>query len=224
MATDRMAVLAAILEQGVIPVFTHTDPDVCWGVIEACAKGGAPCVEFTARSPLAFETFRAFSARHVNGAGRACVGVGSVVDAPTAALYINYGARFVVSPSLNPEIARLCNRRKVAYLPGCGSLTEIGQAEELGCEIVKMFPGAAVGGPDFVRNVLAPQPWTRIMPTGGVEPTRESLGAWVSAGAAAVGIGSKLLSQPRMDAKDYAGIEHAVRAAVDLMQTVRGSR
>lgn len=224
MANDRMAVLAAILEQGVVPVFNHHDPEVCLGVIEACARGGAPCVELTNRGDLAFETFRQIAPRLTGGGSRAIVGVGSVVDAPTAALYLNYGARFVVSPSLSPEIAKVCNRRKVAYLPGCGSVTEIGQAEELGCEIVKMFPGSSVGGSEFVKNVLAPQPWTKIMPTGGVEPTTESLGAWVKAGASAVGIGSRLISAERLAKKDYAGVEHAVRAAVDLMQTVRGSR
>ncbi len=224
MATDRMAVLAAILEQGVVPVFNHPDPEVCLGVIEACARGGAPCVELTNRGDLAFETFRQIAPRLLRGGSRAIVGIGSVVDAPTTALYLAYGARFVVSPSLSPEIARLCNRRKVAYLPGCGSVTEIGQAEELGCEIVKMFPGSSVGGPEFIKNVLAPQPWTRIMPTGGVEPTKESLGVWVKAGASAVGIGSRLVSADLLDKKDYAGVEHAVRAAVDLMQTVRGSR
>jgi 2-dehydro-3-deoxyphosphogluconate aldolase/(4S)-4-hydroxy-2-oxoglutarate aldolase len=222
MAADRMSVLAAILEQGVVPVFNHPDPETCAGAIEACARGGAPCVELTNRGDLAFEAFRAIAPRFAAPGSGVVLGVGSVVDAPTTALYLAYGARFVVSPSLSAEIARICNRRKVAYMPGCGSLTEIGEAEELGVEIVKMFPGAAVGGPEFVKAALGPCPWTRIMPTGGVEPTAESLGRWFGAGVAAVGIGSRLIPADLLEKKDFAGIERNVRAAVALARQARG--
>jgi 2-dehydro-3-deoxyphosphogluconate aldolase/(4S)-4-hydroxy-2-oxoglutarate aldolase len=149
------------------------------------------------------------------------MGVGSVVDAPTAGLYIAYGARFVVGPLLNAEVARLCNRRKIPYSPGCGTATEIGQAEELGCEIVKLFPGGAVGGPDFVRAILGPMPWTRIMPTGGVDVSEASLRAWFGAGVSAVGIGSNLVTRELLEAKDYKGIEARVRGAVDLVRRIR---
>jgi 2-dehydro-3-deoxyphosphogluconate aldolase/(4S)-4-hydroxy-2-oxoglutarate aldolase len=149
------------------------------------------------------------------------LGVGSVVDAPTAAHYIANGARFVVGPLLNAEVARLCNRRGIPYSPGCGSATEIGDAQELGCEIVKVFPGASVGGPDFVRSVLGPMPWTRIMPTGGVDASEESLRKWFGAGIVACGIGSNLVTRELLQARDYAGIEARVRDAVALARRIR---
>jgi 2-dehydro-3-deoxyphosphogluconate aldolase/(4S)-4-hydroxy-2-oxoglutarate aldolase len=150
------------------------------------------------------------------------MGAGTVVDAPTAGIYIANGAKFVVGPLLNADVAKLCNRRKIAYSPGCGSMSEIGYAEELGCEIVKVFPGGSVGGPEFVKSVLGPCPWTRIMPTGGVDCTEDSLKRWFGAGVACVGIGSKLITKPLLDAQDYAGIEKKVRDTVQLIKSIRG--
>jgi 2-dehydro-3-deoxyphosphogluconate aldolase/(4S)-4-hydroxy-2-oxoglutarate aldolase len=205
----------------VIPVFHHADVGVCIDVIQACADGGARCIEFTNRGDFAPRVFEEVT-RHFDKADSSVVmGVGSVVDAPTAGLYIAYGARFVVGPLLNAEVARLCNRRKIPYSPGCGTATEIGQAEELGCEIVKLFPGGAVGGPDFVRAILGPMPWTRIMPTGGVDVSEASLRAWFGAGVSAVGIGSNLVTRELLEAKDYKGIEARVRGAVDLVRRIR---
>jgi len=221
MAKDRMAVLAAMIDQGVIPVFSHPDVEVCINVIQACADGGAKCIEFTNRGDFAARAFEEVTRHFAKADHSVVMGVGSVVDAPTAGLYIAYGARFVVGPLLNAEVARLCNRRKIPYSPGCGSATEIGEAEELGCEIVKLFPGGAVGGPDFVRAILGPMPWTRIMPTGGVDVSEASLRAWFSAGVAAVGIGSNLVPRELLEAKDYKGVEARVRAAVELIQTIR---
>jgi 2-dehydro-3-deoxyphosphogluconate aldolase/(4S)-4-hydroxy-2-oxoglutarate aldolase len=220
-AQDRMAVLSALMTQGVIPVFYHPDVEVCIGVIQACANGGAKCIEFTNRGDFAAHVFYDVT-RHFRQADPSVImGVGSIVDAPTAGLYLANGARFVVSPLINAEVARLCNRRGIPYSPGCGSVTEIGDAQELGCEIVKMFPGSSVGGPEFVQNVMGPMPWTRIMPTGGVEPTEESLRKWFAAGIVACGMGSRLISKDLLDARNYAGIEEKVRETVQMIQTIR---
>ncbi len=220
-AQDRMAVLSALMTQGVIPVFYHPDAEVCTQVIQACANGGAKCIEFTNRGDFAAHVFYEVT-RHFRQADPSVImGVGSIVDAPTAGLYLANGARFVVSPLINAEVARLCNRRGVPYSPGCGSVTEIGDAQELGCEIVKMFPGSSVGGPEFVQNVMGPMPWTRIMPTGGVEPTEESLRKWFAAGIVACGMGSRLISKDLLDAGDYKGIEDKVRQTVQTIQTIR---
>ena len=173
MTTDRMTVLAAMVDQGVIPVFYHPDVDVCKKVIQACANGGAKCIEFTNRGDFATQVFLEV-ARHFAKADKSVImGAGSIVDAPTAGIYIANGAKFVVGPLLNADVAKVCNRRKIPYSPGCGTMSEISYAEELGCEIVKIFPGDSVGGPDFVKSVLAPCPWTRIMPTGGVDATED---------------------------------------------------
>lgn len=222
MAKDRLAVLSAIIAQGVVPVFNHPDVEVSAKVVEACAKGGAGCVELTNRGDFAASVF-ADLAKRFAGSQDVTLGVGSVVDAATTALYVANGARFVVSPGLVPEIARLCNRRKIPYMPGCASTTEIGNAEEMGVEIVKMFPGGSVGGPEFVKAVLGPMPWTKIMPTGGVEPTKESLKSWFDAGVSAVGIGSRLISPEALKAKDYAGIEKKVAETVALIRSLRAA-
>ena len=218
-----MAVLAAMIEQGVIPVFYHPDTEVCVNVIRACSNGGAKCIEFTNRGDFAAETFLEVTRHFAKADPSVIMGVGSVVDAPTAGIYIAYGAKFVVGPVLNADVAKVCNRRKIPYSPGCGSASEISDAEELGCEIVKVFPGSSVGGPEFVKAVLGPMPWTKIMPTGGVEATEESLKAWFGAGIVAAGIGSNLITKKLLDAGDYAGIEKKVRETVALIKRIRGT-
>ena len=222
MVKDRMAVLTAMMDQGVIPVFYHPDAEVCKKVIQACADGGAPCIEFTNRGDFASHVFYEVARHFASADPRVIMGVGSIVDAPTAGIYIANGARFVVGPILNADVAKVCNRRKIPYSPGCGSASEISYAEELGCEIVKVFPGSSVGGPDFVKAVLGPMPWTRIMPTGGVDPDEASIRTWFGAGIVAAGMGSKLITQALLDAGDYAGITAKVRETVDLIKTVRG--
>jgi 2-dehydro-3-deoxyphosphogluconate aldolase/(4S)-4-hydroxy-2-oxoglutarate aldolase len=222
MVKDRMAVLTALMDQGVIPVFYHPDVEVCKKVIQACADGGAPCIEFTNRGDFASHVFYEVTRHFASADPRVIMGVGSIVDAPTAGIYIANGAKFVVGPILNADVAKVCNRRKIPYSPGCGSASEISYAEELGCEIVKVFPGSSVGGPDFVKAVLGPMPWTRIMPTGGVDPDEASVKKWFGAGIVAAGMGSKLITQELLDAGDYAGITQKVRETVDLIKKVRG--
>ena len=216
---DRLAVLNAVVETGLVPVFYHSDMEVAKQIVAACAEGGARVVEFTNRGDRAWNVFTQLVDWADKAYPGAILGVGSVIDAPTAALYIGSGANFVVGPILNSEIARLCNRRKVAYMPGCGSATEISQAEELGVEIVKVFPGAEVGGPGFVKAVLAPMPWTRVMPTGGVDATEESIRAWFRAGAACVGIGSKLITKELVAAGDWDGISKKVAQVLAWIQS-----
>lgn len=222
MRHDRMSVLAAMIDQGVIPVFYHPDAELCKDVIQACANGGAKCIEFTNRGDFAAFTFLDVTRHFAKTDPSVIMGVGSVVDAPTAGLYINAGAKFVVGPLLNPDVAKVCNRRKIPYSPGCGSASEIGQAEELGVEIVKIFPGSSVGGPDFVKAMLGPCPWTKIMPTGGVDCTPDSLTKWFKAGVSCVGMGSNLITKELLDAKDFAGIEKKVRETIALVRSIRG--
>ncbi|MFA9439189.1 MAG: bifunctional 4-hydroxy-2-oxoglutarate aldolase/2-dehydro-3-deoxy-phosphogluconate aldolase [Rhodocyclaceae bacterium] len=220
-AKDRMAVLSAMMEQAVIPVFYHSDVEVCINVIQACANGGAKCIEFTNRGDFASHVFYDVTRHFTKADPSVIMGVGSIVDAPTAGIYIANGAKFIVGPLLNADVAKVCNRRGIPYSPGCGSATEIGDAQELGCEIVKVFPGSSVGGPEFVKSVMGPMPWTRIMPTGGVEPTEESLRKWYGAGIVACGIGSNLITKELLAAKDYKGIENKVRETVQLIKTIK---
>jgi len=202
----RLEVLNTMVETGLVPVFYHPDIEVAKKIAEAIAAGGARAIEFTNRGDFAPWVFKELSEYLAKTNPKIILGVGSVIDAPTAALYIASGANFVVGPILNPEVARLCNRRKIAYSPGCGSASEIAAAEELGVEIVKIFPGDSVGGPNFVKAILGPCPWTRLMPTGGVETTKDSITAWFKAGITAAGIGSNLVKKEWVAAGDYAAI------------------
>ena len=216
-----MAVLNAMFDIGVVPVFYHKDVSTSIAVVEACAAGGARVVEFTNRGDFAYQVFSEVTQHVINSDLDVIMGVGSIVDAPTASLYIANGANFVVGPLLNPEVAGVCNRRKIPYSPGCGSVSEIAQAEALGVEIVKVFPGSEVGGPSFVKSVLGPCPWTRIMPTGGVDATRDSLEAWFQAGVACVGVGSKLVSREILADGDFDSLGENVRQVVGWIKEIR---
>lgn len=217
---SRLQTLTTMIETGLVPVFYHPDVEVASRIVDACLEGGVRCVEFTNRGDAAHLVFGEL-ARRYQGDDRAILGVGSVIDPGTAAIYVQLGANFVVGPVLNPEVARVCNRRKVAYSPGCGSVSEISQAEELGVEICKIFPGTQVGGPGFVKSVRGPMPWTRIMPTGGVEPTEENMRAWFEAGVACVGMGSKLVTKELVAAGDYQAITNKVRQTLAWIQEIR---
>ena len=133
---DRLTILNTMLDTGLVPIFYHADLAVAKEIVSACAEGGARVVEFTNRGDRALNVFTELVVHFESAAPSLILGAGSVVDAPTAALYIASGANFVVGPVLNPEVARLCNRRKVAYIPGCGTTSEISQAEELGANAV----------------------------------------------------------------------------------------
>ena len=218
---SRLKVLTTMIDIGMIPVFYHPDPIVTVNIINACLDGGARCFEFTNRGDRAHEVFGEVI-HQLSSDNRLILGTGSVIEAGTAALYIQLGSNFIVGPNLNPDVARLCNRRKVAYSPGCGSVTEISQAEELGVEICKIFPGSSVGGPDFVKDLLGPLPWTRIMPTGGVDATQESINAWFAAGVACVGIGSKLITKEFVAAGDFDGLAQKTAQVLQWIREVRG--
>jgi 2-dehydro-3-deoxyphosphogluconate aldolase/(4S)-4-hydroxy-2-oxoglutarate aldolase len=219
---DRMTVLSVMLETGLVPVFYDGDLDVAKRIVGACVEGGATAVEFTNRGDRAWNIFTALIEWAEQAYPSAILGVGSVVDMPTAALYISSGTNFVVGPILNPEVARLCNRRKVAYSPGCGTASEISEAEELGVEIVKVFPGGLVGGPAFIKSVRGPMPWTRIMPTGGVDATnKENIQAWIRAGAACLGIGSKLIRKDLVVTGDFDTIRENVRQTLTWIKEAR---
>jgi 2-dehydro-3-deoxyphosphogluconate aldolase/(4S)-4-hydroxy-2-oxoglutarate aldolase len=218
---SRLVVLNTMLEQGVVPVFYNPDLDISKKVVKACLDAGLKVFEFTNRGDHAVEVFSQLELYSRAEMPEMILGVGSVVDPYTAAMYIASGANFVVGPLLNPEVARICNRRKVPYSPGCGSASEISEAEELGCEIVKVFPGGQVGGPAFVKAVLGPCPWVSMMPTGGVDCTEESLKAWFEAGVACVGIGSKLIRKDLVQAGDFDGIRDNVKKTLEIIRRVR---
>jgi 2-dehydro-3-deoxyphosphogluconate aldolase / (4S)-4-hydroxy-2-oxoglutarate aldolase len=218
---SRLNVLCAMKETGLVPVFYNADAQVAWKIVCACDDGGAKVVEFTNRGDRAVGVFTQLAEWRDKQRPELILGIGSICDAPTAAMYIAAGADFVVGPLLDEETAKVCNRRKIPYLPGCGTLSEIHLAHILGVEICKIFPGKEVGGPGFVKNVKGPCPWTEIMPTGGVEPTEESLSAWFKAGIACAGIGSNLITKELIGAGDFAGLTKKVQETLALIRKVR---
>ena len=217
----RMEVLNQMVETGLVPLFYHADLETGKEVLRACYRGGARTIEFTNRGDFAHEVFGALNKFAVQSLPGLILGVGSITDAATASIYMQLGANFIVSASLREDVALNCNRRKVPYMPGCGTLTEIGKAEELGCEIVKLFPGS-VYGPGFIKAIKGPQPWTSIMPTGGVSPERENLTRWFQAGAHCVGMGSKLISKNAEGQYDLPRIEEMTRESLAMIQEIRG--
>ena len=218
---SRIEVAQVMKETGLVPLFFHSDIEVAKKVLEACYNGGARLMEFTSRGDFAHEVFGELNKYALSKLPGMILGVGSVTDAGSASLYMQLGANFVVTPVLREDIAIACNRRKVLWSPGCGSLTEIAKAEELGCEIVKLFPGGTYG-PSYVKAIKGPQPWTSIMPTGGVSPTKESIEAWFEAGVTCVGMGSKLISKEVIANEDYKGLEGTISSALDLIKSARG--
>ena len=218
---SRIEVAQVMKETGLVPLFFHSDIEVAKKVLQACYNGGARLMEFTSRGDFAHEVFGELNKYALSKLPGMILGVGSVTDAGSASLYMQLGANFVVTPVLRKDIAIVCNRRKVLWSPGCGSLTEIAQAEEMGCEIVKLFPGGSYG-PSYVKAIKGPQPWTSIMPTGGVSPTKESIEAWFNAGVTCVGMGSKLISNEVIASGDYKGLENKVSKALALIKSARG--
>ncbi|MDG2279571.1 MAG: bifunctional 4-hydroxy-2-oxoglutarate aldolase/2-dehydro-3-deoxy-phosphogluconate aldolase [Flavicella sp.] len=217
----RIEVAGAMKETGMIPLFFNQDIELSKKVLKACYDGGARLMEFTARGDFAHEVFGELTKYAIAELPGMIMGVGSVTDGAAASLYMALGANFIVTPVLREDIAIACNRKKVLWSPGCGSLTEIARAEELGCEIVKLFPGDLYG-PKFIKGIKGPQPWTSIMPTGGVAPTEENLSGWFNAGATCVGMGSQLISKDIIANKDYAKLEQDVKDALAIVKKVRG--
>ena len=218
----RLQVLTAMKQIGVVPVFYNADFQTAKNITAACADGGAECVEFTNRGDRAINVFTQLAEYRDSEYPDIILGVGSICDAPTAAMYIAAGADFVVGPLLDRETALLCNKRKIPYSPGCATLTEIHEAHSLGVDIVKIFPGAQVGGPAFIKAVKGPCPWTELMPTGGVSPTKESLTEWFQAGIVCTGMGSKLVTKELVSNKDWAGITSKVKETIELIKQIRG--
>ena len=216
----RLEVAQVMKDTGLVPLFFNSDVETSKKVLKACYDGGARLLEFTARGDFALEVFTALTKYAIAELPGMIMGVGSVTDAAAASLYMQNGANFIVTPVLREDIALVCNRRKVLWSPGCGSLTEIARAEELGCEIVKLFPGG-IYGPDFVKAIKGPCQWTSIMPTGGVSPTKENLEGWFNAGVTCVGMGSKLIAKDNSGNYDYNKIENMTREAMQIIQDLK---
>ncbi len=217
----RLQVFNTMLETGMVPLYYNSDTEIAKKVIKACYDGGARVFEFTNRGDFAHEVFGELSKWVEKECPEMILGVGSVVDAATCSFYIQLGTNFIVSPLLNPDMARVCNRRKIGWIPGCATVSEINQAEELGAEIVKIFPGKQLGGPSFVKSLLAPCPWSLIMPSGGASPEYDVLKDWLDAGAACIGLGSALFPKKVIREGNYKAIEEKVQNTIESIQKIK---
>lgn len=217
---SRIEVASVMKESGMVPLFYNANIELGKKVLKACYDGGARLMEFTARGDFAYEVFLELNKFAIKELPGMIMGVGSITDAGAASMFMQMGANFIVTPSLREDIAIVCNRRKVLWSPGCGSLTEINKAEEMGCEIVKLFPGSTYG-PGFVKAIRGPQPWTSIMPTGGVSTEESNLKGWFAAGVTCVGMGSKLISKEILDNEDFIGLESTVRKTLATINKLR---
>lgn len=220
MRFSRIKACQVMAETGMVPVFYHSDLETSKQVLKACYEGGVRAFEFTNRGDFAHEIFGELNKWAAKECPDMILGIGSIVDAGTASLFLQLGANFVVGPLLNPDIFKVCNRRQVAYIPGCGSVSEVGYAQELGAEVVKVFPGDVVG-PGFVKGLKAPMPWSNVMVTGGVTPTEENLSKWFSAGVTAVGMGSNLFPKDVIAAKDWSKITEMCKEALAIIAKIR---
>ncbi len=217
----RYQVIQTLLSNGMVPLFYHADPEVCKKILKISYEAGIRIFEFTNRGDFAHEVFSEINKYALKNLPDMMLGVGSVVEPATAAIYMQLGANFIVSPLLHEEMAKICNRRKVLWIPGCGTLSEISRAEELGAEIVKIFPAKQLGGPAFIKSVLAPCPWSLIMPSGGVEVEEDNLKQWFAAGAACVGMGSNLFPATYIAEQRFDELKIKVAEAYQLVQKVK---
>ncbi len=217
---SKSEVFAAMKETGVVPVFYHADVEICKNVVKACYQGGIRAFEFTNRGELAHEVFGELSKFAIKECPGMIMGIGSIVDAPTASLYLQLGTNFIVGPLFNPDVAKVANRRLVPYVPGCGSVSEVGFAQELGCDVCKVFPGDVLGT-SFVKGLKAPMPWSNLMVTGGVKPEAANLKGWFDAGVTCVGMGSNLFPKNIMDARDWTALTNLVKEVMAIAKEAR---
>ena len=218
---SKQQTIAAMATTGMVPVLFNSDVEVAQQVVKACYDGGVRAFEFTNRGDFAHEVFGQLS-KYVNKELPGMIlGAGTILDPATAALYMQLGANFIVGPNFNIEVSKVCNRRLIPYIPGCGSVTEIQNAMEAGCDVCKVFPAGNVGGPSFVKNVKGPLPWAQLMVTGAVEPTEENLTAWLKAGVTCVGMGSKLFPKDVIQAGKWESITSLCKEALGYIASAR---
>ena len=219
---NKVQVITAMRETGMVPVFYDKDAEIVNNVVKACYDGGVRVFEFTNRGDFAHEVFNEVNKWVIDNCPDMIMGVGTVIDPATAALYLQLGANFIVGPNFNPDICEVCNRRLVPYSPGCGSVSEINNAQAMGCDVTKVFPAGNVGGPSFVKNVMAPLRWSNIMVTGGVAPDEENLTNWIKAGVLCVGMGSKLFPKDVVAAGNWKAITDKCIEALGYIAKARG--
>jgi len=218
--SNTTQVTAAIIEQGMLPLYFNSDERVSIEVLRALYKAGVKAVEYTNRGEAALKNFAAMvQVRDAEMPG-ILLGVGTIKNVKQAEEYMAAGADFLVSPGFVPGVAAYATGKNIFYAPGCMTPTEIIAAENAGITFIKLFPGNMLG-PDFLTGIKDIFPRLLFMPTGGVDTTRENIEGWYRSGVCAVGMGSKLISKKLMEAKDYAAIEKSTREVLELIKSIK---
>ncbi len=214
MSILKLKVLSKIVDSGLVAVIRAESSQQAEQIAEACARGGVAAIEITFTVPGAVNVIADLA--KIYQSGEILLGAGTVLDPETARAAILAGAHFVVSPSLNVETARLCNRYQIPYMPGAGTVRDVVEAMESGADIVKVFPGEILG-PAFVKAVKGPLPQAALMPTGGV--SLENVAEWIHAGCVAVGVGGNLTAGAKKG--DFQSITDLAKQFVEKIQKAR---
>jgi 2-dehydro-3-deoxyphosphogluconate aldolase/(4S)-4-hydroxy-2-oxoglutarate aldolase len=219
MSFTQQQIVDQIKNTGIVPLFTHDNADDAQQVIEAAYRGGVKAFEFTNRRSNSYEVFK-----HLVSVKKKysdlMLGIGTIMDAATTQKFIEVGADFIISPILKLEMAPVCAKNKIPWIPGCATLTEIVTAKENGAEIIKVFPGSVLG-PGFVSSIMPVVPDLKLMITGGVEPNEKNLSAWFKAGATCVGMGSQLFTKEILAEKNWTLLEQRVKECLAIAEQVR---
>ena len=210
----KLKVLGKVIESGLVAIVRTNSSDQAARIAEACARGGAAAIEITFTVPGATAVIEALAKQYASG--EILIGAGTVLDPETARIAILAGAQYIVSPSVSPETARLCNRYQIPYMPGASTMREIVDALEYGADIVKLFPGETLG-PAFVKAVKGPLPQASLMPTGGVAV--DNVAEWIKAGAVAVGVGGSLTAGARSG--NFQQITDTAKQFIERIQQAR---
>jgi 2-dehydro-3-deoxyphosphogluconate aldolase / (4S)-4-hydroxy-2-oxoglutarate aldolase len=212
--------LKLIPEQGILPLYFYKDTEVTLEVLKALFRAGIRTVEYTNRGEAALNNFKAMRTLCDGELKGMYLGVGTIKNGEQAQAFIDAGADYIISPGLVPSAAEVADENNMLWVPGCMTPTEIIAAENLGAKFIKLFPGNMLG-PEFMSTIKELFPNLIFMPTGGVDTTKENIGAWFKAGVVAVGMGSKLISKPLLEAKDYATIESLTKEVLATIAALR---
>ena len=213
-------VLDTIIQQGVLPLYFNADEEVSVEVLRALYRAGVKAVEYTNRGEAAWNNFKKLVAIRDAEMPGLLIGIGTVKNKEDVNKYLQAKADFFVSPGFVPEIAEYLVAHDIFYAPGCMTPSEIIAAENAGVRFIKLFPGDILG-PKYLSNIKPVFPKLYFMPTGGVDVTEESIKGWFDAGVCAVGMGSKLISKPLMEERDYSIIEKATKSVLQIIQSIK---
>jgi len=211
-------ILEKLHKTRLLPLFYNDDVNVSKNLIDALTSASLNVIEFTNRGADAKNIFPELIT-YVENKTEVDLGIGSIKSTEEAKLFIDLGAKFIVSPFLDEEIGKTCQNNEVLWIPGCGTLSEMIRAEKIGAQLIKLFPGSVYGS-KFISSVLAPCPWLKIMPTGGVTTDQDNIKGWLDAGAFCLGMGSNLFPSNLLNSSDTTDLQAHIESVIKKINSV----